>query len=72
MTLTLTRRSSVWTRGARTGASRPWAKGPYLRNKRFRPTSEAYHLRVDDAFAAKHGKKYLGQGERVANAAERW
>jgi hypothetical protein len=27
---------------------------------------------VDDAFAAKHGKKYLGQGERVANAAERW
>ena len=50
----------------------PVGERPYLRNKRFRPTSEAYHLRVDDAFAARHGKKYLGQGERVANAAERW
>jgi hypothetical protein len=63
---------AAWNANRRTGASRPWCKGPYLRNKRFRPTSEAYHLRVDDAFAAKHGKKYLGQGERVANAAERW
>ena len=63
---------AAWVANRRTGASRPWTKGPYLRNKRFRPTSEAYHLRVDDAFAARHGKKYLGQGERVANAAERW
>ena len=63
---------AAWNANRRTGASRPWCKGPYLRNKRFRPTSEAYHLRVDDAFAARHGKKFLGQGERVANAAERW
>jgi hypothetical protein len=63
---------AAWWANRRTGASRPWTKGPYLRNKRFLPTEEAYHLKIDDAFVVKHGKKYLGQGEKISNPLERW
>ena len=61
---------AAWSADRRNGASRPWTRGSYLRNKRFRPI-EGYHLKVDAAFIAKHGKKFLGQGERVADP-ETW
>jgi len=54
----------------RNGHSRPWVKGSYLRNK-WRPTSEAYHLKMDEEYCRRWGKKYLGQGQRV-NDAEVW
>ena len=63
---------AAWWANKRTGASRPWTKGPYLRNKRFLPTEEAYHLKIDDAFVSKHGKKFLGQGEKISSPLERW
>ena len=31
---------------------------------------EAYHLRMDDAYVRRWGKKYLGQGARVDNPDE--
>ena len=61
---------AAWSADRRNGASRPWTRGSYLRNKRFKPM-EGYHLKVDAAFVAKHGKKFLGQGERVADL-ETW
>ena len=53
------------------GSAWPWKQGTYLRN-RWKPTEEAYHLKVDEAFVTKYGKKYLGVGVKVPDAEEKW
>ena len=52
------------SRSTKTGWSRPWRKGGYLRNKRFVPY-EAYRLVTDEAFVAVNGRSFLGAGARV-------
>ena len=57
---------AAWRARKTSGSGRPWRKGGYLRNV-WKPTEEAYHLRMDDAYVQRWGKKYLGQGARVDN-----
>jgi hypothetical protein len=60
---------AAWRARKTSGSGRPWSKGGYLRNN-WKPTEEAYHLRMDDAYVKRWGKKYLGQGARVEDPEE--
>ena len=62
---------AAWKANKTSGSARPWKQGTYLRN-RWKPTEEAYHLKVDEAFVTKYGKKYLGVGVKVPDAEEKW
>ena len=57
---------AAWRSLRSNGHSRPWVKGGLMRNN-WKPTSEAYHLKMDDEYCRRWGRKYLGQGTRVDN-----
>ena len=62
---------AAWRSLRSNGHSRPWVKGGLMRNN-WKPTSEAYHLKMDDEYCRRWGRKYLGQGTRVDNPLEDW
>jgi hypothetical protein len=51
------------------GHQRPWGSGSYLRNT-WRPSTEAYHLKMDAEYCRRWGEKFLGQGVKVER--EKW
>ena len=60
----------VWRAKRRSGAQRSWAEGPEQRNRW--PVTEGYRLRLNDAFAARHGKNFLGAGDVVRTPASQF